>query len=97
MALASRPVMAQTGGADVVVMSVRTVGAGRVRVVIAYADGKTQEQFIETMGESDKQQDRGTSDYQRVLTTLYQQGYSLKSTFSQDAGRFTTLIFLKEK
>jgi hypothetical protein len=65
-----------------------------VRVVLAYED-KMEERLLENMSTTDKGQDLGTHDYQRLIAELYQKGYSLKSTFSQSEGRFTTLVFVK--
>jgi hypothetical protein len=95
LALGSSPVMAQTSGADVVVMTVKSVSLGRTRVVLGYNGGKTEEQIIKNVIVSDNGQDEGTSQYQAIIAKLYQQGYSLKSTFSQDEGRFTSLVFVK--
>jgi hypothetical protein len=95
VALASSPVKAQTGAADVVVMTVKSVVLGRKRVVIGYSDGKTEEQIIKNVIVSDKGQDEGITQYQAIIAKLYQQGYPLKSTFSQDEGRSTSLIFVK--
>jgi hypothetical protein len=86
--------MAQTGGPEVAVMTVRILPSGRLRVVLAY-DGKTEEYLIKNMVVSDKAQDETTADYQRIIGKLYQQGYALKSTFSQASGHFTTLVFVK--
>jgi hypothetical protein len=95
VALSSSPVMAQAGGTEVVVMSMRTASLGRTRVVLAYSGGKTEEKLIKNMSNSDKAQDEATSAYQEIITNLYQQGYSLKSTFSGFQGGFSTLVFVK--
>jgi hypothetical protein len=97
LALASQPVMAQTGGADVVVMTVKALGVNRVRVVLAYNGGKTEAQIVKNIATTDEAQDEATSEYQRIIAKLYQQGYSLKSTFSQGYGDrdTSTLIFVK--
>jgi hypothetical protein len=97
MALASSPVMAQTGGPDVVVMTVKALGVNKVRVVLAYNGGKTEEQIVKNIVGNDQAQDEATSEYQRIIAKLYQQGYSIKSTFSQGYGDRDTsaLIFVK--
>jgi hypothetical protein len=90
-------VTSQTGKPEVVVMSVRSIVEGRVRVVLAYNGGKTQEVFLRNTSITDKAQDETTSEYQRIIAKLYEQGYSLKSTVSQDKGAFSTLIFVKDQ
>jgi len=89
--------MAQTSGADVVVMTIKSVALGKTRVVLGYSGGKTEEQILKNVLVSDKGQDEGTSQYQAIIARLYQQGYSLKSTFSQDEGRFTSVVFVKDQ
>jgi hypothetical protein len=95
MALASQPVMAQTAASDVIVMSVRTAGIGRTRVVLAYSGGKTEETIIRNMSASDKAQDEATAAYQELIAKLYKQGYALKSAFSEFQGGVSTLVFVK--
>ena len=64
-------------------------------MVLAYSGGKTEEQLVKNMSNSDKAQDEATAAYQRIIANLYQQGYSLKSTFSEFQGSFSTLVFVK--
>jgi hypothetical protein len=94
VALASQPARAQTGGAEIVVMQVRENGYGNVRVVLAYPGGKTEEQEFKA-GFTNKAQDESASEYQKLITKLYQQGYTLKSTFGPGNGALHTLIFVK--
>lgn len=95
VALASQPVMAQTGGADVVVVRVYD-GSVSGRLVIAHAGGKTEELPFNGSYNSKGLAESG-NQLQQVVTTLYQQGYALKSTFSSSGGVVATLIFVKEK
>jgi hypothetical protein len=95
VALASQPALAQTTTLDVIVMSVRTAGIGRTRIVLAYSGGKTEEKLVKNMSNSDKAQDEATAAYQDIIAKLYQQGYSLKSTFSEFQGSLSTLVFVK--
>ncbi|TVT39620.1 hypothetical protein FNT36_18435 [Hymenobacter setariae] len=95
VALTSQPVMAQTGGPDVIVMSVRMGGLGKTRVVLAYSGGKTEEKMIKNASNSDKAQDEAAAAYQEIIAGLYQQGYSLKSTFVEFQGSVSTLVFVK--
>jgi hypothetical protein len=93
VALASQPVMAQVGGADVVVVRVVDTGG---RLVIGYPDGKTEEVSF-TSNYSSKGLAESAVQLQKAIASLYQKGYSLKSTFSGAGGAVSTLIFVKEK
>jgi hypothetical protein len=93
VALASSPVMAQVGGADVVVVRIVDTGG---RFVIGYPDGKTEEVSF-TSNYSSKGLAESAIQLQKAVASLYQKGYSLKSTFSGAGGAVSTLIFVKEK
>jgi hypothetical protein len=93
-ALGSTPVLAQTGGSEVVVVRVYDGNAGKI--VIARAGGKTEE-IPFNAGYSSKGLAESTSQFQQTIASLYQQGYALKSTFSGGAGSVATLVFVKEK
>jgi hypothetical protein len=94
VALASSPVMAQTGGADVIVVRVYDGNGGKL--VIARAGGKTEE-ILFNSNYTSKALAESTSQFQQVVASLYQQGYALKSTFSAGSGGVASLIFIKEK
>ena len=88
LALRSSPVMAQTGGPGVVVVLVAPAKA-----VITREDGKSDVTSI-PYGTSDTNLAARAHWYQTLLAKLYQEGYVLKSTFSETDYR-TALIFVK--
>jgi hypothetical protein len=92
LALASQPVMAQTGGADIVVVRINDTGA-IVYMAISHGAGKTESLSFPS-GYNEKRILETAERYQQVLTKLYQEGYSLKSTFTVSQG-LTTLVFVK--
>jgi hypothetical protein len=94
VALASQPAAAQTGGADVIVVRVYDNISGKF--VIAHAGGKTEELSFNPSYSSKGLAESG-SQLQQAIASLYQQGYTLKSTFSGNSGVVATLIFVKEK
>jgi hypothetical protein len=94
VALASSPVMAQTGTPDIVVMQVRETPTGSARIVLAYPGGKMEELDFKA-GYTEKAQNEAASEYQKLFTKLYQQGYSLKSTFGPGSNSIYTLVFVK--
>ena len=75
-------------------MQVRENGYGNVRVVLAYPGGKIEEQEFKA-GYTDKAQNEAAGEYQKLLTKLYQQGYTLKSTFGPGNSSLNTLVFIK--
>jgi hypothetical protein len=92
MALASQPVMAQTAGAEVIVVRVYDAGGN---VELAISRGKGQVEMIKfSSGVRDKHLQEAAEGYQQVLAKLYQEGYSLKSTFTT-AENLSTLVFVK--
>jgi hypothetical protein len=92
VALASQPVMAQTGGPDVVVVRVYDAGAN---VELAISRGNGQVEMIKfNSGVSDKHLKEAAEGYQQALAKLYQEGYSLKSTFTTSEN-LSTLVFVK--
>lgn len=95
LALASQPVMAQTGAPDVVVVKVYE-GTGTLRIVISHGEGKTE--LIEAVGGTQKKELIPSAEaLQKVITGLCQQGYALKSTFggTQGYAYLSTLVFIK--
>jgi hypothetical protein len=108
VALASSPVMAQThkaevvmshtelaqtGGAEVVVVRVYD---GTGKFVIGRPGGKVEELSFNPNYTS-KGLAESTGQLQKAVASLYQQGYTLKSTFGGAQGSIATLIFVKEK
>jgi hypothetical protein len=90
VAFAAQPVMAQSGGAEVVVVRILN------NLVIVRPGGKTEEVEYAAGTNAKSLTDSGII-VQRVITKLYQEGYVLKSTYSGSPGAGATLIFLKEK
>lgn len=93
VALASQPVLAQTGGTEVVVVRVVDTGG---RFVIGRPGGKTEEVSFNS-SYSSKGLAESAVQLQQAVASLYQQGYTLKSTFTGASGSVSTLIFVKEK
>jgi len=96
VALASQPVMAQTGGAEVLVVRI-TEALRRVNVSITRPDGKSEQLDFEN-GAFGERLDKSGQGYQKLFAMLYQQGYRLQSTFSAEATPSdvrTTLVFVK--
>ncbi|MGI4884261.1 MAG: hypothetical protein ACRYFR_04810 [Janthinobacterium lividum] len=78
VALASSPAMAQTGGADVVV--VRTTDSyGSLHVVVTHGEGKTE--AFDFPAKDLKRAPNGQEEaLQKVFAKLYQEGYQLRGT-----------------
>lgn len=96
VALASQPVMAQTGNAEVVVVRLEE-SLRRVYVSVTRADGKSEQLEFES-GSGNNGLDNSGQGYQKLIAGLYQQGYRLQSTFSSTLSATadrTTLIFVK--
>lgn len=93
LALAAHPSTVLAGDPDVVVVRVLDNG-GNVRLFISRPDGKSEK--VEFNGGFNE---KGLSDsgqgYQKVIAKLYQEGYTLKSSFSTNTGVFATLVFVK--
>jgi hypothetical protein len=89
VALASQPVMAQTGGPSIVVVRADYAGGLSYRISISRGEGKTE--IIEV-------KDKGNAlveAYQKAITQLYQEGYSLKDSFTASAATGANLVFVK--
>ena len=95
VALASQPVKAQTSKPSVIVVRVNDVNAGG-KMVIVREGGKTEELEF-AGGYSLKQLSSSGLLMQQVFSKLYEEGYSLKSTFGGSSGFGSTLLFVKEK
>jgi hypothetical protein len=93
LALASQPVMAQTGGLDVVVVKVFE-GIVSMRIAVTHGQGKTE--LIESDGGGGKKDIVTSAEtLQKLIAGLLQQGYTLKSTFGGSQGMMSTLVFVK--
>jgi opacity protein-like surface antigen len=102
VALASQPVMAQTGAADIVVVKV-SEGGGYLQFDIARPGSKPEhrEFSLKQMKEKgDGYYVGGQAEYTRLLLVeLAQQGYALTANYSSNEGSGgsgpTTLVFTK--
>jgi hypothetical protein len=91
VALASQPVMAQTGGADVVVVNVYYTGLGTGHLGLTRASGTTDVAQFKNTSAARKEE---AAAYQQLFAQLYQEGYSLKSTLVR-AENLCTWIFAR--
>ena len=90
VALASSPVLAQTGGAQVVVVQVSFYPSGG-QMTISRGEGKTEViDFKRSRGQAAE-----VEAYQQTISKLYQEGYTLKSTFSDGVRNLSNLVFIK--
>jgi hypothetical protein len=94
VALASSPVRAQTVRPPVVVVQLYFSGISTQHIAITRGEGQTEDIEFKDPGTKDH---RTTEAYQRALAQLYQEGYTLKSTFSLATNAVVTLIFEKRQ
>jgi hypothetical protein len=92
VALASQPVMAQTGEPQVIIVRVYDAG-GNVELAVSRGNGKPELLKFDA-GIRDKDLLAAAEGYQQALAKLYQEGYTLKSTFTTSE-RLSTLVFVK--
>ena len=96
VALASSPAMAQTGGADIVVVRI-TEYSSTVYVSVTKEEGRSEQWKFES-GSTGKRLDDSGQGYYKLLADLYRQGYRLQSTVSanvsSDISR-TTMVLVK--
>jgi hypothetical protein len=97
VALASQPVVAQTGGADIVVVRVNEYN-GSTHLAIERG-GKTPEYIDFKWQEKPEKNQSAATGYYVALVKLYQQGYQVQAVIPGIAGSAgystTTLIFAK--
>ncbi|RZK26773.1 MAG: hypothetical protein EOO63_14280 [Hymenobacter sp.] len=94
MALASQPVKAQTGGPDIVIVRLAE-GAGTIHAVITRGEGKSEE--VEFQNGGGKRLVASSEGYYKLINKLYQEGYTLKNSFSSASmnAEQMTLLFVK--
>ena len=80
VALASQPVAAQTGEAEVLVVRI-TEYVTTVHVSVTRGEGRS-EQWKFDSGDRGQRLDVSGQGYQKLLADLYKQGFHLQSTFS---------------
>ena len=95
VALASQPVMAQTGGADVVIVQTYFTGISTLHIAVTRADGQTQEAEVKDAG--NVKSHVVAVALQQTLAKLVQEGYTLKSNFAFGVNQVQTLIFEKRQ
>jgi hypothetical protein len=92
------PLQAAVAPPEIVVVRVYE-GIGKVTIIITRGEGKSEKVEFDR-GTSDKNLIQSSEGYYRVFQQLYQQGYTLQSTFSAprdpDDG-FITLLFTKPR
>jgi hypothetical protein len=98
VALTSQPVLAQTGGTEVVVVRVAE-GAGRTHLTIERS-GQEPEEIIFDWSDNTSKNQRASKSYLDALSKLYQQGYQAQATipgaqYANGGTVFTTLVFTK--
>ncbi|TVT39600.1 hypothetical protein FNT36_18330 [Hymenobacter setariae] len=101
VALASQPVMAQTGGSTEVDVTVVRVTASypRTLVTITRPGGKEESLDFDNYGRGEKRPLIGPG-LQQVVADLYKQGYQLQSTFDTTLGTSSSasvLLFIRKK
>lgn len=99
VALASQPVMAQTGGADIVVVRVAEYSS-RTHLTVERAGQEPEEVEFDWDSRIGKKWPRASKGYLDALSKLYQQGYQVQATipgtsFNNGGTTYTTLIFSK--
>jgi hypothetical protein len=92
LALASQPVMAQAGGADVVLVKISDNG---LSLHIETVRGTGKPELLDLTGKEYRETGAATGAAQRVIAKLCQEGYILKGTYAGQHSYFSTLIFIK--
>jgi hypothetical protein len=92
LALASQPVMAQAGGADVVLVKIADNG---LSLHMETVRGTGKPELLDLTGKEYRETGAATSATQRVIAKLCQEGYILKGSYAGQHSYFTTLIFIK--
>ena len=96
LALAS-PLRVQADPPEIIV--VRIYEGGKTTIIITRGEGKSEKVEIEN-GQSDKKLVQASEGYYKIFERLYQEGYTLQSTFSSvysPSIGFTTLLFVKAR
>lgn len=92
VSLTSQPVMAQTGGADVVIVRAYQIN-GKCVVATSHGTGKTEVTSVDVPINNFKNQAPTAEAYHQIIAALVQQGYSLKGMSGGDDQ--TTWVFSK--
>jgi hypothetical protein len=96
LTLGLHPIASDAANPDIVVVRIHE-SETMVRVVISHGEGKDEVVEFPT-GALEKRLTASANGYHKMLSKLYQEGYSLKSTFSASGINVTstTLIFAKD-
>ena len=92
LALAS-PLRALAGPPAIVLVRILDNGPS-IKVIITRGEGKSEQVEFDG-GPSDKKLPLASEGYYKVIHKLYQEGYTLQSTFNSTQGAYTTLLFVK--
>jgi hypothetical protein len=96
VALASQPVMAQDTEAEVVIVQITVVSRGDGYITITRGTEKAE---VVKFAVYNKRDPTEAVAYQQVITKLYREGYSLKSTFDTSGGNSdivtANMVFVK--
>lgn len=101
LTLAARPAAAQTPTPDLVVVRVNETRR-TVHFVITRGAGKSEDVELPKNGSFDQRMAGAGEGYHQVLSKLYQEGYSLQSSFvnvdgvSNSTSSVVTLVFVKK-
>lgn len=92
LALAS-PLRAQADPPDIVVVRILDNGLS-IKAIITRGEGKSEKVEFDA-GSSDKKLPLASEGYYKLIHQLYQEGYTLQSTFDSSQGVYTTLLFVR--
>jgi hypothetical protein len=101
VALTSQPVLAQTGGTDVVIVRVAE-SVEHTDMTIERVGQEPEEIAFDWSARSGRKGGRASKGYLDALSKLYQQGYQIQATipgpaYMNGGTTFTTLVFTKGK
>jgi hypothetical protein len=91
VALASQPATSQVTEKEVIIVQATATGGGDGFIAITRGAGKVENVSFKTFNKKFPEE---SVAYQQVITKLYQEGYSLKSTFSTSSNS-VTMVFVK--
>jgi hypothetical protein len=99
IALSSQPLMAQTGGVEVVIVRIAE-SSSNAHVTIERAGQEPEEIEFDWDSRIGKKWPRASKGYLEALSKLYQQGYQVQATIPgaitiNGGTNFTTLIFTR--
>jgi hypothetical protein len=84
VALASQPMKAQVSDAEIIIVQTTLISRGEGYITITRGTEKAEQVGFTTNSKKDPEE---AVAYQQVMTKLYQEGYTLKSTFTTSSGK----------